>query len=392
MRKIAIVTGTRAEYGLLYWIIKGIHDAPYLELQLIVTGMHLSPEFGLTVKEVEKDGFPIAEKVEMLLSSDTEASVAISMGLGMIGFAKAYERLKPDILVVLGDRFEILSAVSAAAPFRLPVAHISGGETTEGAIDELFRHAITKMSHLHFTATEKYRKRVIQMGELPENVFCFGSPGLDNVCKLNLLDRRELYQELELNNDKKVGIVTYHSVTLEKNSAEYQISEILQALTSFPEIYWVFTLPNADTDGRVIVKMINSFVENNPDKGKVFASLGQLRYLSILKHATVMVGNSSSGLTEAPSFELPVVNIGDRQRGRIRGQNVIDESACKKEAIVKAIKKAISSQFRISLRGMKNLYGEGGASEKILEKLKTVPLGERLIKKCFHEVLSGNRV
>ena len=254
MRKIAVVSGTRAEYGLLYWIIKGIHKDPELELQLIVTGMHLSPEFGLTVREIAKDRFPIAERVEMLLSSDTETAIATSMGLGMIGFAKAYERLKPDILVVLGDRFEILYAVAAAVPFRIPVAHIHGGEVTEGVMDELFRHAITKMSHLHFTATEKYKKRVVQMGEDPKNVFCFGAPGLDNIHRLKLLDIKKLSDELEIPGSAKIGIVTFHPVTLEKGTSESQISELLQALKNFVEIYWVFTLPNADTGGRIIIE------------------------------------------------------------------------------------------------------------------------------------------
>lgn len=384
MRKITVVTGTRAEYGLLYWIIKGIHEDPELELQLIVTGMHLSPEFGLTVKEIEKDGFPITEKVEMLLSSDTETGIATSMGLGMIGFAKAYERLKPDILVVLGDRFEILSAVASAVPFRIPVAHIHGGEATEGAMDELFRHAITKMSHVHFTATEKYRNRVVQMGELPDNVFCFGAPGIDNIYKLNLLDKIELEKELGLPENSKIGVVTYHPVTLEEGTSESQISELLRALRDFSEIYWVFTLPNADTSGRIIIKIIDDFVKHNSDKGIFFSSLGQLKYLSLLKYADVMVGNSSSGLIEAPSFELPVVNIGDRQRGRIRGENVIDITECKKETITKAIKRAISPEFRTSLKGIKNPYGNGSAVGIIVKKLKTISLNDKLIKKKFN--------
>lgn len=385
-RKICVVTGTRAEYGLLYWIIKGIYEDPELELQLIATGMHLSPEFGLTVKEIEKDTFPVAERVEMLLSSDTETAIATSMGLGVIGFAKAYERLKPDILLVLGDRFEVLSAVAAAVPFRIPIAHVHGGEATEGLIDEPIRHAVTKMSHIHFTATERYRNRVIQMGERPESVFCFGAPGLDNVYKLNLMSREELSCALELPMDKKIGIVTYHPVTLEKDTAEFQISELLQALKNLPDIYWVFTLPNADTGGRIIIKMINDFVRNNPGKGKAFTSLGQLRYLSVLKHAIVMVGNSSSGLVEAPSFALPVVNIGDRQSGRVRGQNVIDISEYKKGLIANAIERALTAEFKNSLNGMKNPYGEGHASQKIAEKLKTIPLSEKLIKKRFYEI------
>ena len=386
MRKIAVVTGTRAEYGLLYWIIKGIHEDPELELQLIVTGMHLSPEFGLTVKEIEKDGFPIAERVEMLLSSDTETAIATSMGLGMIGFAKAYEHLRPDVLVVLGDRFEIHAAVSASIPFRIPVAHIHGGESTEGLIDEPIRHAITKMSHIHFAATDQYRKRIIQMGELPKNVFCFGAPGLDNIYRLKLLNIEKLSEELKIPRNVKIGIVTFHPVTLEKGSTRSQILELLEAIKEFEEIYWVFTLPNADTEGRSITEKINNFVSEFPEKGRVFISLGQLRYLSLLKNAVLMVGNSSSGLVEAPSVELPVVNIGDRQRGRVRGKNVIDVPECKKEPIINSIYKALSPDFRNSLKGMKNPYGEGNASEKIVKILKTISLGEGLIKKTFYEI------
>ncbi|MCL4456648.1 MAG: UDP-N-acetylglucosamine 2-epimerase [Nitrospirae bacterium] len=386
MRKIAVITGSRAEYGLLYWIIKDIHEDSDLDLQLIVTGMHLSPEFGLTVKEIEKDGFPIAERVEMLLSSDTEAAIATSMGLGMIGFAKAYEHLRPDILVALGDRFEILSAVSAAVPFSIPVAHIHGGESTEGAMDELFRHAITKMSHLHFPATEEYKKRIIQMGENPNNVFCFGAPGLDNIYKFQLTDREELLKELGISTDKKIGVVTFHPVTLEKDSNELQMPELLKAIGGINDIFWIFTMPNADTGGRAIGRMIKEFVERNPEDAKAFMSLGRLKYLSALKHAEIMVGNSSSGLIEAPSFELPVVNIGDRQKGRARGSNVIDVPECREESIRKGIEKALSSKFKQSLKGMKNPYGEGNASERIVEKLKTVNINQGLIRKRFHNL------
>jgi len=385
-RKICVVTGTRAEYGLLYWIIKGIHDDPELELQLIVTGMHLSPEFGLTVREIEKDGFPVTERVDMLLSSDTESAIATSMGLGMIGFAKAYERLTPDILVVLGDRFEILTAVAAAVPFRIPVAHIHGGESTEGAMDELFRHAITKMSHIHFPATKEYAKRIIQMGENPDNVFCFGSPCLDNIYKLNLMGKRELCSVLNIPEDKNLGIVTYHPVTLQKNRADIEISELLEALKDFQDIFWIITLPNADTGGRVIIEMIENFVRKNSEKVKSFASLGQSRYLSLLKHSVVMAGNSSSGLIEAPSFGLPVVNIGDRQHGRIRAENVIDVPECIKKPIGDAIKKAVSKEFRGILKGMRNPYGDGPVSEQILDKLKTLPADKDSVKKRFFEI------
>ena len=388
MRKITVVTGSRSEYSLLYWIIKGIHEDPDLELQLIVTGMHLSPEFGLTVNEIERDGFPIVERVEMLLSSDTETAIASSTGLGMIGFAKVYERFRPDILVVLGDRFEVLSAVSASIPFRIPVAHIHGGESTEGVIDESIRHAITKMSHIHFTATEKYKKRVIQMGENPENVFSYGAPGLDNINNLNLLNKEELFKALRLDVQNRIGVVTYHPVTLEENTAEKQVFKLLEALKLFKDIFWVFTLPNADTGGRVIANKINEFTRNNPKQGKAFQSLGQLKYLSLLKNAAVMVGNSSSGLIEAPSFELPVVNIGDRQLGRIRAENVLDVRECEIEPIAAAINKAIVPEMKKSLQGLKNPYGEGCSSENIVEKVKSIQLGEALIKKTFFETPS----
>lgn len=381
-RKICIVTGTRAEYGLLYWIIKGIHEEPELELQLIVTGMHLSHEFGLTVKEIERDGFPIVEKVEMLLSSDTEAAVVISMGLGMVGFAKAYERLKPDILMVLGDRFEILSAVVSAVPFRIPTAHIHGGEATEGVTDELFRHAITKMSHIHFPSNKVYANRIIQMGELSQNVFCFGSPALDNIYKLSLLNREKLFQELELPQNEKIGVVTYHPVTLENDTAGVHMCELLKALQEFQDIYWVFTLPNADVGGRIIIKTISDFIAGNPDKAKSFVSLGQLRYLSLLKYATVMVGNSSSGIIEAPSFELPIVNVGSRQGGRVRAKNVVDAPICESKIITSVINKAISKEFRDSLKGLRNPYGEGDASTRIIDTIKTVSL-RGITKKRF---------
>lgn len=383
-RKICVVTGTRAEYGLLYWIIKGIHEDPELELQLIVTGMHLSPEFGLTVKEIEKDGFPIADRVEMLLSSDTETAIATSMGLGMIGFAKAYERIKPDILVVLGDRFEILSAVAAVVPFRIPVAHIHGGESTQGAMDELFRHAITKMSYLHFAATEKYCKRIIQMGENPAYVYNFGALGLDNIYKLNLLKKEKLYHELNIPPDKKIGVVTYHPVTLEKDTAESQITEILSSLEHFKNIHWVFTMPNADTGGRIIIKKINDFLEGGSNKGRFFKSLGQLRYISLLKYAEVMVGNSSSGIIEASSFKLPVVNIGDRQKGRIMTKNIINIETCDRVKITAAIKESFSKPFKDSLKQLRSPYGNGTASEQIIKVLKETSMFG-IIKKHFFD-------
>jgi UDP-hydrolysing UDP-N-acetyl-D-glucosamine 2-epimerase len=385
-RKIAIITGSRAEYGHLYWVIKGVREDPQLDLKLCVTGMHLSPEFGLTVREIKRDGFHIAEKVEMLLSSDAEEAIATSMGLGIIGFAKAYSRLRPDIIVVLGDRFEIHAAVSAAIPFRIPVAHIHGGELTEGLIDDPIRHSITKMSHIHFASTERYRRRIIQMGERPKHVFCFGAPGLDNIRKLELLNKGMLCKKLAIPENKEIGVVTYHPVTLEENTSDHQIKELLSALKSRRDIYWIFTLTNADTEGRVIIRRIQEFVKTYSDYAKLYVSLGQPLYLSLLKNATLMVGNSSSGVIEAPSFELPVVNIGDRQKGRIKSRNIIDVKICKKESIVSAIEKAVSAKFRDSLKGLKNPYGSGNASEKIIKTLKKIAITESLIKKRFFEV------
>lgn len=386
-RKVAVITGTRAEYGLLYWIIKGIHEDSNLELQLFVTGMHLSPTFGMTVDVIEKDGFPIAARVPILEESDTEDAIAVSMGKGMIAFADIYKRLRPDIILILGDRFELLAAVAASLPFCIPVAHISGGESSEGLIDEPIRHAITKMSHLHFTSTEKYRKRVIQMGENPERVFCVGSPALDNVYKLALLDRNTLLRELNIETDKPLGVVTFHPVTLERNTAEMQIVELLKALECTLDIFWVITMPNADTEGRVIIREIKKFGNEHRDKIRVFISLGQVRYLSLLKHAVIMVGNSSSGIVESPAFELPVINIGDRQRGRIRTKNILDVQRCERKPIADAIQRAISIEFKRSLQGLENPYGNGTASEQILEILRYACLGEELIKKRFYDTL-----
>lgn len=375
MRRIAVITGTRAEYGLLYWIIKEIHFDLNLELQLVVTGSHLSNDFGFTVKEIEKDGFSVSERVEMLLSSDTEASIVTSMGLAMIGFAKAYERLNPDVLIVLGDRFEILSAVAAAVPFRIPVAHIHGGESTEGAMDELFRHGITKMSHIHFPATELYAKRIRQMGESPDRIFTFGAPGLDSITRFPLLEKDKLLKGLDLPSKKKLGIITYHPVTLElKNSGAKDINVIIECIEAFSDIYWIFTAPNADTGNSEIINSINNYTNKNRDKACFVTSLGQLKYLSLMKHAVLMLGNSSSGILEAASFKLPVVNIGTRQDGRIKPRNVIDVPSCMKTEILNSIKEALSTSFRNSLKDLENPYGNGQASEKIVDVIRSISI------------------
>ncbi len=385
-RKIVVVTGSRAEYGLLYWIIKGIQEDQCVELQLIVTGMHLSPVFGMTVKEIENDEFPIAARVDMELISDTEESIARSMGIGIVKFSDVYSRLHPDIIVVLGDRFEIFSAVSAALPFRIPVAHIHGGESTEGAMDEVIRHAITKMSHIHFVSTERYRQRIIQMGENSEHVFCFGAPGLDSMKKIKLLAKDELMKNLDITDSLPIGLVTYHPVTLEKNAASQQMDELLRALGEIEDMFWIFTLPNADMEGLTIMKKIKEFVWCYPKNSKVFASLGRLRYLSLLAYVAVMVGNSSSGIIEAASFKLPVVNIGDRQKGRIHAENVIDILQCTTSEIRAGIHEACSEKFVRSLENLENPYGNGQTSEQIVHTLKHISLGEDLIKKHFHEI------
>jgi len=382
-RKICVVTGTRAEYGLLRWVMEGIRNSSALELQVVATGMHLSPEFGLTYREIEKDGFRIDRRVEMLLSSDSPTGLAKSMGIGIIGFADVLRELQPDMLLVLGDRFEIFSAVAAAVPARIPVAHLHGGEATEGVIDESIRHSLTKMSHLHFVATDEYRKRVIQLGEQPERVFCVGGLGVDSIVRMKLLERESLEDALDFRFGARNLLVTFHPVTLEQNSSERQMGELLSALSALPETHIIFTMPNADTDGRALIGMIKDFVASHP-RAKVFSSLGQLRYLSCINYVDGVVGNSSSGLLEVPSFKKGTINIGDRQKGRIKADSVID---CKpeKESILKALEELYSDEFMDELKTVVNPYGEGGASDAIVAILEKVVL-EHIIKKEFYDL------
>lgn len=385
-RKIAVITGTRADYGLLYWLLKEIERDKDLELQLIVTGMHLSPEFGLTYKEIEKDGFEIDDKVEMLLSSDNEIGTTKAVGLGCIGFSDSFNNLNPDMVVVLGDRFEILSASIAAMIARIPLVHLHGGETTQGAIDESIRHSITKMATYHFPATENYKKRIIQLGENPKRVFNFGMPGLDNLYKLDLFNKKELEDNLNFDFNKKVAIITYHPVTLEDNTAEKQIDNILQAIYK-SNIKAIFTKANADNGGRIINKKIKEFVKKHPNDYIFIDNLGQVRYLSVLKHADLMIGNSSSGLTEAPSFKLPVVNIGDRQKGRVKADNVIDCDYSIRD-IENSINKAISNEFINFISNLQNPYNkykDGKVSYRIKEKLKELEINNEVLKKEFYD-------
>ncbi len=383
MRKVCVVTGTRAEYGLLYWLMKEIEADAELELQIIVTGMHLSPEFGLTYKEIEKE-FTITKKIEMLLSSDTSVGISKSMGLAQISFAESFEELRPDIIVVLGDRYEIFSAVSAAMIARIPIAHLHGGETTEGAFDEAIRHSITKMSHLHFTAAEEYRRRVIQLGEHPQRVFNVGGMGIENIKRLKLLSKNELEQSMDFKLGEKNILVTFHPVTLENSTAKEQFQELLGAVDELQATRIIFTKANSDTDGRIINQMIDEYVAKNKDKSVAFTSLGQLRYLSALQFMDAVVGNSSSGLLEAPSFKIGTINIGERQKGRLKAQSIIDCSPTK-ESILKALDKLSSNQFKEQLQTAINPYGDGTASQTIVNLLKNIELTS-IIKKTFYDV------
>lgn len=383
MKKICVVTGTRAEYGLLYWLLKEIESDKDLELQLIATGMHLSPEFGLTYQTIEKE-FKINKKIEMLLSSDTSVGISKSMGLAQISFAESYDELKPDVVVVLGDRYEIFSATSAAMIAKIPIAHLHGGEKTEGAFDESIRHSITKMSHLHFTATNEYKNRVIQLGEHPSRVFNVGGMGIENIKRLKLLSKDEFEKSIEFKLNSKNILVTFHPVTLENSTAKEQFQQLLDAIDELEDTNIIFTKANSDTDGRVINQMIDEYVTKNSHKSIVFTSLGQLRYLSALQYVDAVVGNSSSGLAEAPSFKIGTINIGDRQKGRIKASSVID---CEpnKDSILKSFEKLYSKEFPETLKTTINPYGDGCASKKIVEILKSVDL-KNILKKSFYDL------
>ncbi|MEL7564377.1 MAG: UDP-N-acetylglucosamine 2-epimerase [Dehalobacterium sp.] len=381
-RKVCVVSGTRAEYGLLYWLMKAIDTDPDIELQLIVTGMHLSPEFGLTYKLIEQDGFIINEKVEMLLSSDTPVGIGKSMGLATIGFADALDRLKPDILVLLGDRCEILAAAQAAMVARIPIAHIHGGEATEGAIDEAVRHAVTKVAHLHFVAAEPYRKRVIQLGENPERVWNVGSLGLESIKKLKLLNQVDFEESIGFKLGRMNFLVTYHPATLSNSDSENAIYTLLKALDEFPHAHIIFTKPNSDTNGRIIINKIEEYAKKQPQRAKVFTTLGQLRYLSCIQHVDVVIGNSSSGIIEVPALGKATVNMGERQQGRLKASSVIDCHENFNE-IVDAINKALSVDFQNSLKNIKSPYGEGNASIMIKDIIKNINLSEILIKKFY---------
>jgi GDP/UDP-N,N'-diacetylbacillosamine 2-epimerase (hydrolysing) len=384
MRKICVITGTRAEYGQLYWTMKALKDDENVNLSICVTGMHLSPEFGLTYKKILEDGFVIDEKVEILLSSDTSVGISKSIGLGTISFSEVFDRVNPDLLLVLGDRYEIFAACTAAMISRIPIAHCHGGEATEGLIDEAIRHSITKMSHIHFVGTEEYRNRVIQLGEQPKNVHNVGALAIENINKLKLFTIDEFEASIHFKLKKVNFLVTFHPVTLDNLSAETQFNELLYALDTFENTAIIFTMPNSDTGGRIIIQLIEEYVRKNSEKAIAFTSLGQLRYLSAIPYMDVVIGNSSSGITEVPSFKKATVNIGDRQQGRVKADTIID-CETNRVAIENCIRKALSLEFREQLKISKNPYGEKNSSTEIVEVLKSTDLNG-IVKKKFYNL------
>ena len=385
MRKICVVTGTRAEYGLMSRLIRLINDSDKTQLQLIATNMHLSPRFGNTYLEIEADGIKIDKKVPIIDDSapDTAVETLYSMSKALSGFAEAYAELKPDLVVVLGDRYEILAAATAALIERIPVAHLHGGEITEGAYDDAIRHSITKMSHLHFTSTEEYRRRVIQLGEQPERVFNVGALGVENIKKLPLMSKEEIEREIDFEIDGNTILVTYHPVTLGNRTAKEDIDDFIAALEERKDLRVIFTMPNSDTGGQFIVDAINGFVTRNSDRAKAYKSLGVLRYLSVMKQVAAVVGNSSSGLLEVPSFGIPTLNIGDRQNGRIAAESVYN-SAPDKDSVLKGLEKVLSKEFRELAYVVRNPYEKANTAEEIFKVISTYPLNGINQKKFYN--------
>jgi GDP/UDP-N,N'-diacetylbacillosamine 2-epimerase (hydrolysing) len=382
-RKICVFTGGRAEYGLLKPLLNEVKKDLSLELQLLVSGMHLSREFGLTYKVIEEDGFVCDEKVEIILSSDSPISICKSIGLGMISFSEALTRLKPDLLIVLGDRFESMAAAMAAFICQIPVAHIQGGESTLGAIDDQFRHSMTKMSLLHFVTTDEYRRRVIQLGEEPSRVFNCGALNVEAMKEIRVLSKGQVEKAINFSFGSRSLLVTFHSSTLEKDTAGEQFLQLIEAIRSFDDLKIIFTKTNADTGGRIINELIDKYVEENPKNSIAFTSLGQLLYINTLRYVDVVAGNSSSGVIETPTFKVPTVDIGDREKGRIMADNVIN---CEQstESIRAALNNALSKKFKESLRDMINPYEKDNTAKRIAEKLRDYPLPET-IKKEFYD-------
>lgn len=383
-KKICVVTGSRCEYGLLYWLMKEMQADPSITLQIIATGMHLSHEFGLTYKKILEDGFHIDQKVEMLLSSDSAVGIAKSIGLGVIGFADAYQQLEPDLVVLLGDRFESLAAAQSAFIAKIPIAHIHGGELTMGAYDDGIRHCITKMSHLHFVATQAYRERVIQLGEHPDFVYHVGACVLDSLNGLTYLSKSALEDLLKIKFNQRNVVVTYHPQTLSHQTSEQEISQVLAALVTLDNTNIIFTKGNSDSHGRIINDMIDEFCAKNATHAKAFMDLGHQNYLSLLKVVDMAIGNSSSGIIEAPYCQIPTINIGDRQKGRVRAASVID-CCCETNAIIKAIEKGFSDEHQQRTATMQLPYGKGNVAKQILSTIKNLNVAE-LIQKQFYDM------
>lgn len=385
-KSFCIFTSNRAEYGLLSPIIKKMRLQPDLDVRVVASGAHLSPEFGLTYQEIEQDGIAIDEKIEILLSADTPAAISKSMGLAMIGLSAYLARTKPDFFILLGDRYEAFAAAGAAMVHKIPIIHLYGGEITEGAIDDNIRHAITKLSYLHFTSTEEYRSRVIQLGEDPKRVFCVGAIGIENILHAPLLSKSELEESIRFKLDRPYALVTFHPVTLETQNSEKQVNELLAACDSCRNLRFIFTKANPDTDGRIINQLIDDYVEKH-DHAVAYVSLGMSRYLSTLKYAAMIIGNSSSGIIEAPSFKIPTINIGDRQKGRIQAESVINCQPNRQD-IQKAIVQALDKDFSQKTKKVKNPYGDGNTSGKIIKILYEFALAENCIdlKKQFYGI------
>ena len=385
MKKIVVLTATRAEYGVLAPVIKKMDMDSHIDVRVVVTGAHLSPEFGMTINEIKEDGVRVDKEIDILLSSDTPAAISKTMGLAMIGFADYFAESKPDALMVLGDRYETLAVCAAAMNAQIPIVHLYGGEATEGLIDEAVRNAITKLSYLHFTSTEEYRHRVIQMGENPQRVYTAGAIGVENALHTNFMSKQELEKSLECSLGEKIAVLTFHPVTLEHNTAEIQIGELIKAIKHYPEITFICTKANADMSGRIINDSLQKCAETQKNI-ILFDSLGLKRYLSLLSYAEFVIGNSSSGIIEVPSFKIPTINIGDRQKGRTQARSVIN-CIPKADNIIEAISTALSEEFKNSICNIVNPYGDGNASEVIVNVTKEFLLNNKLkIQKSFYDI------
>ena len=390
MRKICVYTSTRAEYGLLRNLIKKIHICPELYLQLLVSGTHLVPEQGMTIEEIRSDGFEPDQCVDIELTDDSPVGICRSMGIAISSYSKFFMKFNPDLLVVLGDRFETFCCASAAQVCRIPIAHIHGGETTEGAFDEAFRHSITKMAHLHFPCCGEYRRRIIQMGESPERVYNVGALGMENIRRMKLMDKHELEESIGFKLDKPFFLITFHPVTLEKNTSGDQFTELLAAIDQYSGHKYIFTQANADTDGRIINQMLTDYAKLYPNRCLVSPSLGHLRYLSAMRLCDAVIGNSSSGILEAPAFKVPTINIGDRQKGRIRAESVIDCQP-QKDSILAALKTMYSNNFQSNLENMEIPYEKHGTAKKIKEILKETDLSN-ILKKQFYDIKIADKL